>query len=73
MEEFNELSEDLMVFVSFLIAFLLFVYAALAPVLDYTINADFHVVEWGLVFLALGFLVPQSVVAAATYRNREVR
>ena len=59
-----------MVFVSFLIAFLLFLYAALAPVLDYTISGDFNVIAWGFVFFTLAFLVPH---AQATYVARGPR
>lgn len=58
-----------MSFVSLLIAFLLFLYLALAPVLEYTISSDFNVVAWGLAFFALGHLVPGAV---ATYRTRRI-
>lgn len=56
-----------MAFLSFFIAFLLFLYAALASVLDYTISADFNVIAWGLAFFVLGHLAPGAVAA---YRTR---
>ena len=59
-----------MVFLSFLVAFILFLYAALAPVLDYTISADFNVIAWGLAFVALGFLLPGAVTAYRTRGDR---
>lgn len=58
-----------MSFLSLLIAFVLFLYAAMAPVLDYTIDADFNVVAWGLAFFTLGHLLPGMV---ATYRTRQL-
>lgn len=38
------------VFISFLIAFLLFLYAALSPILNFTIDPDFNVLAWGFAF-----------------------
>lgn len=58
-----------MVFVLYLISFLIFLYGALAPVLDYTISADFNVLLWGLVFFTLAHVVPGAVVA---YRTRDL-
>lgn len=58
-----------MAFLSFLISFVLFLYAALAGVLDYTINPDFNVIAWGLAFFVLGHLVPGAVTA---YRTRDL-
>lgn len=46
-----------MAVVSFFISFLLFLYAALDTVLDYTISPDFDVMAFGFVFLALGHLL----------------
>lgn len=59
-----------MVFVSFLIAFLLFVYDALSPILGYDIDSDFKVVSWGLAFVALGFLLPLAAVVSNNRRQR---
>lgn len=46
-----------MAFLFFIIAFLLFIYKALAPVFDYVINGDFDVIAWGLAFFVLGHIV----------------
>lgn len=47
-----------MVVLFLLLSVLLFLYAALAPVFDYVISPDFHVIAWGLFFFALAHLVP---------------
>lgn len=48
----------MLAFYSFLAALVLFLYAALAPILDFTISPDFKVYAWGFFFLTLGFLAP---------------
>lgn len=58
-----------MVFVSFLLSFLIFLYGALAAPLDYVVSADFNVALWGLAFFVLGHLIPGAVV---TYQTRRV-
>lgn len=50
-----------MTFFSFLLSFLLFLYAAMSPVLNYSIDPDFHVMAWGFTFLAFGFMFPGAV------------
>lgn len=59
-----------MVFISFLISFLFFLYAALAPMFDWVVNGNLNVLAWGLVFFVLGHLLPGAVVA---YQTRSVR
>lgn len=58
-----------MVFIAFLLSFLCFLYAALAPVFEWTVGSHFAPLAWGLTFLALGFLLPG---AYTTYRNRGI-
>lgn len=41
----------------YFVSFILFLYAALAPVLDYVISGDFNVIAWGLAFFALGHVL----------------
>ncbi len=54
-----------MVFLSFLAAFVCFLLAALAPVFEWTFGR-FSPVDWGLTFVALGFLFPG---VTAVYRR----
>src|SRR6266478_2873759 len=57
-----------MVFLSFLVAFVCFLLAALAPVFTWTFGR-FDPIAWGLTFLALGFLLPGAVGA---YRRSRI-
>lgn len=59
-----------MVFISYLVAFLFFFYAALAPMFDWVINPNLNVVAWGLTFFVLGHLLPDAV---GVYHSRSVR
>lgn len=57
-----------MVFLNFLVAFICFLLAALAPVFSWTFG-KFDPISWGLTFLALGFLLPGAVSA---YRSNRI-
>ena len=57
-----------MVFLSFLIAFVSFLVAALAPVFHWSLGR-FDAIAWGLTFLALGFLLPGAV---GFYRHNRI-
>lgn len=46
--------------IAFVIALVLFVIAALAPLFDWALG-DFHAVAWGLAAMAAGFLWPVGV------------
>lgn len=58
-----------MVFLSFLLSFLFFLYAALAPLFEWVVDNNFSPIAWGLTFLALGFVLPGAVTAYKANRN----
>lgn len=59
-----------MVFIMYVISFLFFLYAALAPMFDWVINDNLNVLAWGLMFFVLGHLLPNAV---GVYQTRSVR